>query len=276
MRNARAAALLLAALIAGAAPAGAPVVAVHMVEGPHQPGPVAIEVVAPDVLAPGLRYPVLYLLPVEPGTGEKYGSGIREAARGDLANRHGVICVAPAFAAMPWYGDHPSDPGLRQERHFIETVLPWVEANYPAEPLRGGRYLLGFSKSGNGAFMLLLRHPELFERALAWDAPVGKMRPDQFGMLAVFGTDAHFDGYAIPRLLASRAAMLREGKPRLVLMPDRQGDHGMEMVRFLMVALGIPHGYAETDGCRHHWESGWMARAAALLLEGVGVAPGRE
>jgi len=249
---------------------GAPETAIipHEITGPYQPVPVAVEVLAPRTLESGRAYPVLYILPVAAGTTSRWGSGIREAARADIANRFGVVCVAPAFAATPWFADHPTDPALQQESHFIKTVLPWVESNYPVEKGRSGRFLLGFSKSGYGAVMLLLRHPDLFERAVAWDAPIDKTRPDQFKMIDVFGTEAHFERYAVPNLVRERAETFRAGEARLILMPNGDTGHPMAAVHRQLVMLGVPHVYDATGPLEHHWESGWLPEAAARLLSG--------
>jgi hypothetical protein len=258
----------LCALAGFASATPAPIIT-HMLESPHQTGPVPVEILTPDTLESGRSYPVLYILPVAPGVASRWGSGIQEAAKGDVANLYGVICVAPAFAATPWFADHPTDPALRQESHFIKAVIPWVEANYPAERARAGRLLLGFSKSGYGAVMLLLRHPDLFERAVAWDAPLGKTAPDQFKMIEVFGTAEHFAAYSIPGLLGQRAAVLKGGPPRIYLMPDREGDHKMDDVKAQLERLEIPHGVEYTTGLEHRWDSGWVPRAAALAILGA-------
>lgn len=266
--------MLMIALLTTLMVAGPPQsVALHTVKSPYLAGPVAIEVLAPESIAPERRYRVLYILPVAAGTTSRWGSGIEEAARADIANRFGVFCVAPAYDSTPWFANHPTDPALRQESHFLDVVIPWVEANLPVEQSRQGRLLLGFSKSGYGAVMLLLRHPDRFERAVAWDAPLGKTAPDQFNMIEVFGTSEHFEGYAIPRLLVERAEALRPGPARIVLMPDREGDHPMENVRKQMESLGIPFQFESTTGLKHHWASGWLPRAAELVLGETPISP---
>ncbi len=243
-----------------------PTILTETVAGPFQPAPTSVQIILPETLDPTQRYRVLYILPVEPGTEDHYGSGIQEAARADVANKHNVICVAPTFTAMPWYADHPTDPALQQERHFVETVVPWVDAHYPVEKSAHGRLLLGFSKSGYGAVMLLLRHPEFFGKAVAWDAPVDKTRPDQFRMIDVFGTDEHFNNYAIPSLIRAHGSQLKDSPPRIFLMRKKNGDHPMEATRNALKSAGIPHVYEVTDDIPHRWDSGWLPRAAALVL----------
>lgn len=243
-----------------------PTILTETVAGPSQPTPTSVQIILPETLDLAQRYRVLYILPVEPGTEDHYGSGIREAAKADVANKYNVICIAPTFTAMPWYADHPTDPALQQERHFVETVVPWVDAHYPVEKSAHGRLLLGFSKSGYGAVMLLLRHPERFGRAVAWDAPVDKVRPDQFRMIDVFGTEAYFESYAISNLIRTRGTLLKDGPPRIFLMRKREGDHPMEATRDALKTAGIPHVYELTEDIAHRWDSGWLPRAAELAI----------
>jgi enterochelin esterase-like enzyme len=238
----------------------------HVINSPYQPGPVPVDVLLPDSLAPGQTCRVLYILPVEPADQHRWGNGMEEAIKADLANRYGILCVTPGFTATPWFADHPTDPALQQESHFVKVVVPWVEAHYPARPDRSGRLLLGFSKSGYGAIMLLLRHPDLFDRAVAWDAPVDKRHPDQFRMIDVFGTEEYFQSYAIPNLVQKQEDLFRQGNARIFLMPNRDGDHAMNGVHDLLNSRGIPHHYEFTEHIQHHWSSGWLPRAAELVL----------
>ena len=190
---------------------------VHSVESDYQAGTTKLRVLLPTPLDSGQRYPVVYVLPVEAADGHEYGDGLSEVQKHNLPNKYQAIFVAPTFSHLPWYGDHPTDLRRRQESYFVHVVVPAIEQRYPVANDANGRYLLGFSKSGFGAFALLLRHPDLFGKAAAWDAPLMKERPDQFQMEEVFATQDSFEPYAIPRLLAQRAPELHR---RLPTHPD--------------------------------------------------------
>ncbi len=260
-------ALISGFVILAVAPAfAATTIVTQSINSPHQSGPTTLSVITPDGLDRTTTYRVLYILPVEPGTEYRYGSGLDEAAKGDIANTYQVICVAPTFTALPWFGNHPTDATLQHERHFIETVLPWVEEHYPVDESPAGRLLLGFSKSGNGALSLLLRHPELFGKAVAWDAPLDKVHPDQFGMIDIFGTDENFQDYALPKLLRNHASPFMGKAPRVILLSMGPKGHKMETVHQQLVGAAFPHIYEETAVLQHHWNSGWFPRAAALVL----------
>lgn len=237
---------------------------VHTVQSPYQPGNRTVRVRLPDPLQPGERCVALYILPVEPAGGQTWGNPLVEVRRFDLANRYRLICVYPDFTQLPWYADHPHQDAIRQESHFLKVVVPLVDRNYPVIPGAEGRWLVGFSKSGYGAFTLLLRHPDRFGRAAAWDAPLLVERPDRYGMEEIFGTQENFEAYRVPALLRARAAEL-QAAPRLVHLgygnfrEHHQGTHA------LMEELRIPHVYADGPARRHHWESGWLDEAVAAL-----------
>lgn len=132
----------------------------------------------------------LYVLPVQAGTPQSmegkwtvaYGDGIEAMRALDIANKYNVVVVEadynavdtitnlPASGPAPWYGDCPTDPQIRQESYLVMDVVPAVDSMFPHADHR--RMLLGYSKSGWGAISLLLRHPDLFRAAAAWDAPL--------------------------------------------------------------------------------------------------------
>ncbi|WP_272721561.1 hypothetical protein, partial [Leclercia adecarboxylata] len=127
----------------------------HAVDSEYQARPTEIRVLLPDQLDRAKKHPVLYVLPVEAAREAKYGDGLAEVKRGDLHNKHGLICVAPTFAHLPWYADHPTDKTIRQETYFVKVVVPFIDRAYPSLATGEGRLLLGFSKSGWGAWSLL-------------------------------------------------------------------------------------------------------------------------
>ena len=76
----------------------------------------------------------------------RYVDALQEALKLKLHEKYGVILVAPGFAELPWYADHPTNLKRRDEAHLLQAVLPLVEQRYPSKKPK--RLLLGFSKSG--------------------------------------------------------------------------------------------------------------------------------
>jgi len=221
----------------------------------------------PDKVEKGERYSVLYVLPVEAGNEQRYGDGLLEVKKHDLHNKHRAIVVAPTFSHLPWYADHPAKSEIRQETYFLKVVVPFIEKTYPVQAKAGGRLLLGFSKSGWGAFSLLLRHSEVFGKAAAWDAPLLMDGPGRYGSGDIFGTQENFEKYQITKLLKERAATFQKGK-RLILLGYGNFRDQHEKAHALMTALKIAHEYRDGPARKHDWHSGWVSEAVELLLAG--------
>ncbi|MDP2652994.1 MAG: alpha/beta hydrolase-fold protein [Candidatus Omnitrophota bacterium] len=229
-----------------------------------------IKLLLPQKIQPGKRYPVLYILPVSAAFWDQWWhNGIIEAAQQDIADQYGVICVYPQFERMPWYGDNPGNPKIRQESFILNDVIPFIDRNFPVSPGPEGRYLIGFSKSGFGAYHLLLRHPDIFGMAAAWDAPmiIDDLNVWGSGLRDVFGDKQNLRKYDIPALLSERAPELRSGRPRFVLMGYSYAKEQIEMIHALMASLNIPHVYDNSEKRDHRWDSGWFKNAVQSLFD---------
>ncbi len=242
-------------------------VLIHEVQSSYQAGTTLIRVLQPDTLLIDKKYPVIYVLPVEAGTESRYGDGLSEVKKLDLHNKFGAVFVAPTFFHLPWYADHPTNAAIRQESFFIKVIVPFIDKNYPVRAETEGRLLLGFSKSGWGAWSLILRHPDLFGKAIAWDAPLMMAKPGMYGSGDIFGTADNFENYRVSKLLVDNADKFsNEKKKRLVLMG--YGNFRAEHVRVqaMMDELKIAHEYRDGPERKHDWHSGWVNEAVELFL----------
>lgn len=237
------------------------------IASPFQSAPTEVEILLPSALSPGKRYPVLYILPVGRRNGE-YGDGMAEAQKTGIADKLGVICVAPEFALVPWYGNHATDPAIRQEDYMVRTLVPFIDANFPTAAGPEGRWLLGFSKSGWGAVTLLFRHPEIFGYAAAWDAPfLLDASGDDWGPMGlekIFGTREQMLKF-LPTALTLQAGPHPETRPRLVAGPGKfwkaQGNGFGRHLR----KHHIPHVFRADLLLPHRWDSGWFVPMAEEL-----------
>lgn len=264
------AAVLLLLSAAACAPASTSPIVVNDIVTTNEAGPTRVRALLPSRVKRGRTYPVVYVLPVEAQDGEQYGDGLAEVQKAGLADRYDAIFVAPTFSYIPWYADNPVDPRMRQETYFLHDVLPFVERRYPVRRDRAGRFLLGFSKSGWGAFSLLLRHPQVFEKALAWDSPLMMADLRRSVTRVVFANQRNFERYQVTRLLAAEAPQFRSDSRFVVL-----GYHGfrreLRRMHAFMQAHHVAHVYQDGPPREHRWGSGWLPGAVALLLSGVRV-----
>lgn len=227
-----------------------------------------IRVLEPDNLDELENPRVLYLLPATPELSHRSGDGLDEVLRHDLHNRHGLVAVAPTFSDWPWMTDLPDQKTFQQVLYFLEDVVGFIDKLYPGLP----RLLVGYSKGGSAALQLLLRYPELFTAAAAFDSPVMKERPDQWEMPYFWPNAEHFEYFAIPHLLRTRGHDLGDN-PRIALLgygnfgkhaPQWTFDH-LSAGHDLMDELGVPHVYRNETRRKHRWDSGWLPEALAAL-----------
>ena len=255
-------ALLLAAAVA--LPAAEQI---HRLRSPHQAGETSVRVFVPDHAKAPSPPRLLLVLPVEPGTEARWGDPAAEVRRTNLANRHRLVVAIPTFSALPWYADHPTNERLQQETYLLRDVLPLIDRYHGTESTGGQTLVVGFSKSGWGAWSLLLRHPKVFAGAAAWDAPLMQRKPDKYGMGPIFASQANFDQYLVSDLVRRRAKLLRQ-RERLILTGYFESfrDHHISM-HALLGELGVPHAYRDGPKRDHHWESGWLEETVELLVE---------
>lgn len=234
----------------------------------------SVEVLLPDDWTPGRVGRVLYVLPVHPGIGGRWGDGLQVVRGLDVHNRHGLICVTPAFDSWPYYGAHATDPQIRHEEYLCKVLVPWVESRYATPGTPAGRLLLGFSKSGWGAFLSILRNPGIFGYACSWDAPL-MMSDRNFGLYETadhFGTRAAMARY-VPRKWARRHAVHFRDRARLVLLGHNffgtRWLHDLPHTvsfHWLLRRLGIPHHYDNGIKVAHTWNAGWLGPAVEALM----------
>ena len=241
------------------------------VVSPHQPSPQRVRLQLPKDLSQlkeqHLTSPIriVYVLPVEAGSEMRWGDAFKECLKHKIADSHDAILVFPELAQLPWYADHPTDNKIAQESFFLKSVIPQVDEQLNLSDNNVERYLLGFSKSGWGAFSLLLRHPDVFQRAAAWDAPLMIDEPGKYGSGPIFGTQENFQSYHISKLLAEKAKHFRANTRLISLGYDNFRKHHLQFHE-LADRLKISHIHQDGPQRKHHWNSGWLPEAVDFLL----------
>lgn len=229
----------------------------------YESEPTKVSILLPDNLpADGEKLPVLYILPVINKIGE-YGDGLVEAKKADLSNKYRLICVRPCFTSIPWYGDHATNPKLRHESYILKRLVPFIDSLYPTQANAEGRWLLGFSKSGWGAFTLLMRNPDIFGYAAAWDVPFmlnGENNGKNWGPMGLkvnFGTKEQMQ-QSLPTKLAEKHSAWLSEKMRLVVGVGKYWESQSISYHNFLNDLKIPHVYRPDLVFEHRWDTGWF------------------
>jgi len=246
---------------------------IHTVETQYQNGEQEIRVLLPDDYREEKLYHVLYVLPVEKGFDQRYGYGLGVLKQMNAHNKYDIIIVQMGFEKEPWYGDHVANPRIRQASYLKEFVIPFIEQNYSTKAAPEGRLLLGFSKSGWGAFSLIMTFPEFFGYAASWDAPMF-FDGFHYNMEQVYGTLGQLNAYR-PDLLVSRRKKHFLKKTRLVLMGEMDwgrsipapydGSHTVEMHK-LLKKEGVKYIFNNTLKVPHRWNKQWMSPTLEALI----------
>lgn len=227
-----------------------------------------VRVLEPTKPAPGRPRRLLYVLPVEAGVtnlGSQFGDGFEELRLQDVQNRFNLTLIAPSFRYEPWYGDNENEQANSMETFIVRELVPWGDTFLP-KGTTPQRFLIGFSKSGNGALILIFRHPETFSAAAAWDAPTQLKDINAYRALSMnFGTQANYNRYFIPGLVTNGAKPFI-GSNRLWI----SGDAGiftadMDQLDAQMTAVGIRHTWTKGGSRAHIWGSGWLQGAVTAL-----------
>lgn len=226
-----------------------------------------VRVLEPENPTPGKLHRILYVLPVAEGLTDlssTSGDGLEELRLLNAHNRYNLTLIAPSFNISPWYGDHASDPSRRLESFIVRDLLPFGNSLFPEQIPQ--TWVLGFSKSGTGTLSLILRNPNAFSAAAAWDAPAQFTDMSAFqGMVENFGTEENFDRYEIPPLVIKSAAAFRS-RNRMWISGDQSAwTSHMIQLHEQQTQAGVLHTWVEGGFRAHHWSSGWLEGALASL-----------
>ena len=240
-----------------------------------------IRVLEPTNPPPGKPRRLLYVLPIDAGVdtlSSTLSDGLEELRLLNVPDRFNMTLIAPSFGYEPWYGDNIPD-AKQMESFIIDDLVPFGDTF--AQGVIPQRYLIGFSKSGNGALFLILRHPGVFNAAAVWDSPTQLNDVSSYaGMPMNFGTQSNFSSYIIPALVSSNASAFQQ-QIRLWISGDQANyTSDMNKLHNELTAASIPHTWVQGGTRAHSWNSGWLEGAvtdldaiAALTPPAAGTLP---
>lgn len=234
-------------------------------------------------------YPMLVLIPADAGFGGARSGGGGTAAvtsRGWHDRTDHVVCEL-GFNRATWLADVP---GANHESFVLETILPRVLASHNV----GRISLLGYANGGFGALHMLMRHPHVFHRAAACDAPVlgafaGVVKPwgvesfprngaSKISPWHTFGeTFEHaemFAPYSVGTLVTCEYVRreLNGGDenpndpPRVGLWKGARAAWEMEALREQMDEFDVRHAWSDAfEDEPGAWDSGWLDEALQFI-----------
>jgi S-formylglutathione hydrolase FrmB len=171
-------------------------------------------------------------------------------------DRHGLAVVAP-HTKRSWWTDkicNEFDPKISAERHVVQNVLPFIEAQLGAKPPRIG--VFGTSMGGQGALRLAYKHPRLFPVVAAISPAI------DYYLRYNEGDETIPQMYPNPEAARQDTAILHVHPlnwPRHQFFCCDPEDHrwwdSADRLHMKLYSLGIPHEYdLETTGGGHGFE----------------------
>jgi len=119
-------------------------------------------------------YPVVYLLhgyTDDETAWVQFGEVNRILDKDIASGKLPPMIVVMPDAGVTWYiNDH--DGKVRYEDMFIKEFLPYIESTYRIRTQKRYRGITGLSMGGYGAFVLALKHPELFAASALLSAAI--------------------------------------------------------------------------------------------------------
>ena len=214
-------------------------------------------VVLPDAYARGTRdgdrYPVVYLLHGSGGDHTDWTSNTRIAS---LADRYHVILVMPDGGHESWYIDSPFDSGSRYETFIGDEVVSYVDLHFRTIATQRARAITGLSMGGFGALRIALDRPDTFGAVGSISGAVDpRCCADEPGIDHVFGDPGRHPSFWDRNVIAASASAFVRAHLDLTIDCGRD-DAFVGSNRTLherLVALGVPHDYAERPG-GHTWD----------------------
>jgi hypothetical protein len=234
------------------------------ISGSH---PFAVRVLTPTHPSTDYLHSFLVDLPVEPGLAQsRWGSGLDELAKLDVENKYNTTIIEPIFPLYPWYADNPNDQTINYETFVASVLAPWANGNLSTTRTEKD-LLIGFSKSGYGALDLLLKHPDTFDAAAAFDFPANMTTYDDYGASADYGAQVNFQSnYQLTGAFIDNLKAPFARQTRILISEGPVFESQVADFDALLIARGVAHTLLAQRNYPHSWSSGWLPDAVAGLF----------
>ncbi len=165
-----------------------------------------------------------------------------------LAGRTDVTVYPVRFPTLVWYNRAVREQAAAQIRRM--NVGPIV--------------LVGFSKSGLGAWHLAQAMPDRVAATIIFDAPVARAELPPWQTAPFYANDAEWQADSPIRHIAQFQARVAPGH-RLVLIAGNNFLAEMASLSAALRQAGVDHHFRPEPDRLHHWNSGWLEEAVELV-----------
>ena len=185
----------------------------------------------------------LVFLPVTAPGDMTYGSVPKEIAGQDAVIRD------VSYPGLVWYNASVREEAIKQIRNWEISSL----------------VLVGFSKSGLGAWNIAREIPGLVRATIIFDAPVGRETPAW--EIDTFYCDATSWQADLPMRTVQAFADSLPQSHQLVLVSGDGYHEEMSSLSLELNTAGLDHVFLPRPHMKHHWNSGWIEEGVNALVD---------
>jgi pimeloyl-ACP methyl ester carboxylesterase len=186
----------------------------------------------------------LVLLPATDPDDPRYGTMPER-----IAGYPGVVLGHVRFPHVVWYNQAVREQALQQ----INAL--------PLSPI----VLVGFSKSGLGAWNIARTLPGRVEATIIFDAPVIRAELPPWGTGPFYAdNEAWLADLPIRHVAEFKAAL--PAQHRLILISGANFHSEMMALSQALNDTGVEHTFLPRPHLKHHWSSGWIEEGLDRLL----------
>lgn len=184
-----------------------------------------------------------FLPATEPGD-DTYG-GIPDS----LSDYRHITVHQVTFPRLSWYNTAVRNDAIEQIRAW--GVSPIV--------------LVGFSKSGLGAWNIARTIPDLVAGTIIFDAPVARHQLPPWGTRPFYVNNSAWQA-DLPICTIRQFAQVMPGSHHLILIAGANFNEEMSTLSQALLQIGSKHIFLDRPAMKHHWNSGWIEEGLRTLL----------
>jgi pimeloyl-ACP methyl ester carboxylesterase len=154
------------------------------------------------------------------------------------------------FPAMVWYNESARATAISQ-------IRAWG---------KGPIILVGFSKSGLGAWHIARTMPDHVSATIIFDAPVARAELPPWGTGPFYADDKAWQKDLPLRNVQAFAATVPK-RHRLLLISGANFHDEMGALSQALADIGHQHVFMDRRDLKHHWNSGWIEEGLRKLKE---------
>lgn len=155
-----------------------------------------------------------------------------------------------SYPGLVWY-----NTAVRNDA--IEQIRAWDVA-----PVT----LVGFSKSGLGAWNIARTIPELVSGTIIFDAPAARRQLPPWGTRSFYVDDRTWQA-DLPICTIHQFAQAMPDSHRLILIAGADFHEDMHTMSKALLQAGSKHALLDRPHMKHRWDSGWIEEGLSILLE---------